>query len=208
MSLRLLTAGESHGPELVAVVEGLPAGVPVSSEPIDRELERRRGGHGRGARSTRIERDHAQLVSGVADGLSTGAPIALRIINRDHANQPATLPPITTPRPGHADLAGYQKYGLADLRLVRERASARETAARVAAAALARSLLAKCGVEVGSFVTRIGGEAVEPDLARARAAQLRRWAAAAEGSPVRCYDAATSKRMIAEVDRAREDRQT
>src|SRR6478735_1566892 len=139
--MRFLTAGESHGPELLVIVEGLPAGVPVRGDAIDADLARRQRGYGRGARSTKIEQDHAEIVAGVAGGVSTGAPVGIRIQNRDFANQPESPKPLTAPRPGHADLAGGIKYGLRDFRLVRERASARETAARVAAGALARSLL-------------------------------------------------------------------
>ncbi|MGH7608376.1 MAG: chorismate synthase [Candidatus Dormibacteria bacterium] len=208
MSLRLLTAGESHGPELVAIVEGLPAGVAVDQEAIDHQLERRRGGHGRGARSTKIERDHAQVVSGVAAGLTTGAPVALRIANRDFANQPPQPAPLTTPRPGHADLAGAIKYGLDDFRLVRERASARETAARVAGAALTRPLLSGFGISLGSFVTRIGAVTLGLDLGRARPRDLQQRAEAAEADAVRCPDPAVSRQMVAAIDQAQEARQT
>lgn len=213
--LRLLTAGESHGPELVVIVEGMPAGVAVEPDVIDRELRRRQGGYGRGSRSTRIERDRAEIVSGLADGRTTGAPVAMRIVNRDFANQPANPPPLSTPRPGHADLAGGIKYGLlGDFRVVRERASARETAARVAAGALARELLAPFGVRVGSFVVEVDGVAAtlpvrggrHPDDLDEEALHL--LARAAEEDPLRCPDREASGRMRAAVDRARAEGET
>lgn len=208
MSLRLLTAGDSHGPELVAVLDGMPAGVPMTAADIDKDLRRRQGGHGRGARSTRVERDRAELVSGVVAGLTTGAPLGLRIPNLDFLNQPATRPPITAPRPGHADLAGSVKFGLSDLRVVRERASARETAARVAAGAAARALLRAVGVTVGSFVTGVGAVQALPDLAHLASDRLVEFSARAEEDPVRCWDEAASARMVEAVDRARVERQT
>jgi chorismate synthase len=209
--LRFLTAGESHGPELVLIVEGMPAGVSVRQEALDRELTRRQGGYGRGARSTKIEGDHAQLVSGVAAGRTTGAPIAIRIVNRDFANQPSQPKPLTAPRPGHADLAGRAKYGLDDFRIIRERASARETAARVAAGALAKALLEPFCVWVGSFVSAIGPIAVhegvtDPD--EADEAALRSMVETAESDPVRCPDPDASVRMRAAIDRARVEGET
>lgn len=209
--LRFLTAGESHGPELVTIVEGLPAGVPIALDALDRELVRRQAGYGRGARSTRIECDSAQVVSGLAAGQTTGAPLALRIANRDFANQPAAPRPLTAPRPGHADLAGRIKYGLADFRSVRERASARETAARVAAGAVARALLAPFGACVGSLVTAVGEVRVPGSLLDGRpvrldeldAAALRRLCQLAESDPLRCPDAAVSSEMRAAVEDAR-----
>lgn len=208
MTLRLLTAGESHGPELVLIVEGIPAGIRVDVEAVDHQLDRRRGGYGRGARSTRIERDHAEIVSGVADSRTTGSPVAIRIVNRDFANQPADPARLTTPRPGHADLAGATKHGHADFRVVRERASARETAARVAAAALVVPLLGEFGISLGCFVTGIGEFVLPLDLGRVGADQLAALAAAAEPDPVRCPDPALSAQMVASIDRAREERQT
>jgi len=128
--LRFITAGESHGPGLTAIVEGLPAGLPLDSAAIDAELARRQSGYGRGARQ-QIERDHAEIVGGAANGVTIGAPVALWVENRDWANwRDRVIAPWTRPRPGHADLAGAAKYGLTDLRLVAERASARETASR------------------------------------------------------------------------------
>ncbi len=207
--LRFLTAGESHGPELVVIVEGMPAGVPVDGEAIDRELVRRQGGYGRGARSTKIERDHAEIVSGVARGRTTGAPIAMRIVNRDFANQPADPAPLTAPRPGHTDLAGGTKYGLEDFRLVRERASARETAARVAAGAVARGLLAAFGTNLGSYVTSIGDvTATLPAPEDLAGSDLRRLADEAEDDAVRCPDPVASTAMQAAIDVARHDGET
>lgn len=165
--LRLETAGESHGECLVAVLSGLPAGVPVSAQAIDRELWRRQQGYGRGGRM-KIERDHAEIVAGVRHSQTIGAPVAILIRNREWANWADALPvekregdeaarrPVTRPRPGHADLAGALKYNFPDVRYVLERASARETAARVAAGSLAKSLLREFGIEVLSHVVAIG----------------------------------------------------
>jgi chorismate synthase len=208
--LRFLTAGESHGPELVVIVEGLPAGVEIDLAAIDRELVRRQGGYGRGARSTKIERDHAEMVSGVTGHpaatrvRTTGAPVAMRIVNRDFANQPEEPVRLTAPRPGHADLAGRAKYGLEDFRIVRERASARETAARVAAGAVARQLLGPFGVRLGSVVVQVGRETADvgavDDLDEAALLAL---AKSAEDDPVRCSDLQASARMREAIDAAR-----
>ncbi|MGC1908035.1 MAG: chorismate synthase [Candidatus Dormiibacterota bacterium] len=208
MTLRLLTAGESHGPELVVIVEGMPAGVPVDPQEIELQLDRRRGGHGRGARSTKIERDHAEIVSGVNQSRTTGSPVAIRIVNRDFANQPGDPVRLTTPRPGHADLAGATKHGHSDFRVVRERASARETAARVAAAALVRPFLREFGISLGCFVVGIGKVVLAVDLGSTTADSLAAQAAAAEPDPVRCPDPAMSEQMVAAIDRAKDDRQT
>lgn len=203
--IRFLTAGESHGPELTVIVDGFPAGMALSTERLDAEIRRRQGGYGRGARSTKIERDHAEITGGVDKGVTTGAPIALRIVNRDFANQPASPPPLTAPRPGHADLAGYLKFGTPDLRAVRERASARETAGRVAAGAVAKQLLELLGIEVGSFVTAIGEvEATVPPLGELGAPALRALARAGEANDVRTPDEAAAPRMRAAIDRAKE----
>ncbi len=202
--IRYLTAGESHGPELTVIADGMPAGIPVDPTAIDAELLRRQSGYGRGARSTKIERDHAEITSGLADGRTTGAPIALRIVNRDFANQPASRPPLTAPRPGHADLAGQRKYGHADLRIVRERASARETAARVAAGALAKQLLAPFGTRVRSFVTAIGEvEIPTGPLGELTAARLDALADAAARNDVRAPDEDGAGRMREAIDRAK-----
>ncbi|MGQ9699213.1 MAG: chorismate synthase, partial [Armatimonadota bacterium] len=162
--LRFLTAGESHGPALVAVVDGVPAGVPISPRDINRELERRQQGYGRGGRM-KIEHDEAEILSGVRHGRTLGSPIALLIRNRDWENwrqrmsvTPVDPPsePVTVPRPGHADLAGYLKYGHTDIRNVIERASARETAARVATGAVAKALLRQLDIAVVGHVVQIG----------------------------------------------------
>ena len=202
-SIRFLTAGESHGPCLTAIVEGFPAGLTVNEETIDRDLARRQTGYGRGGRM-QIEHDHAQLLSGVIAGRTTGAPIALRIDNRDWENWRARwsagdLPPLTIPRPGHADYAGMIKYCLSDARPILERASARETATRVAVGTLAKKLLALFGIRVGSYVGGIGRVAATiPDLPPARLWEL------AEESDVRCPDAEAAPRMRAAIDAARE----
>src|SRR5919106_3954078 len=172
MSFRFVTAGESHGPGLTAIVEGLPAGLRLSPEDIDADLGRRQLGHGRGGRM-KIEKDRAQVMAGVRHGRTLGSPVALRIENRDYANWEERMNPwpveaeiaeVHLPRPGHADLAGTQKYGFTDVRNVLERASARETAARVACGALAKAFLAALGVRVFSHVTQIGSvQAPESD---------------------------------------------
>src|ERR671914_2437813 len=164
MSFRFTTAGESHGPGLTAIVEGIPAGLELRPDDIDRDLARRQLGHGRGGRM-KIETDRATVTSGVRHGRTLGTPIAMWIENRDFQNWEERMNPwpvdadvdeVHLPRPGHADLAGIQKFGHTDVRNVLERASARETAARVAAGALAKAFLRALGVEVRSHVTRIG----------------------------------------------------
>ena len=201
--LQFLTAGESHGPCLTAIVEGLPAGLAIDVADINRDLARRQGGYGRGGRM-KIERDQVEVLGGVIAGRTTGAPVALRIENRDWANWrdrwiAGDLPKLSVPRPGHADYAGMVKYGLDDARPVLERASARETAARVAVGALAKRLLAAFDIAVGSTVTEIGGVvATIPDLPPQEL-----WALA-EASDVRCPDAGAAERMMAAIDAARE----
>src|SRR5215213_10856897 len=164
MSLRFVTAGESHGPGLVAVVEGLPAGLELSPEDIDRDLARRQLGHGRGGRM-KIEKDRADVVAGVRHGRTLGSPVALRVDNRDYRNWEERMNPwpvdadvdeVHLPRPGHADLVGTWKYRTSDVRNILERASARETAARVAGGALAKAFLRALGVEIRSHVVQIG----------------------------------------------------
>jgi chorismate synthase len=201
--LHFITAGESHGPCLTAVVEGLPAGLPVDVEAINRDLRRRQGGYGRGGRM-QIERDKVQILGGVIGGRTTGAPVALRVENRDWANweerwAKGDLPKLTIPRPGHADYAGMVKYGLDDARPVLERASARETAARVAVGAVVRLLLARFGIAVGSYVAEIGGAIAQiPDLPPDELWRL------AEASDVRCPDEDAAARMRSAIDAARE----
>src|SRR6188472_2533451 len=164
MALRLITAGESHGPGLTCIVEGLPAGLVLDRAAVDRDLARRQLGHGRGGRM-KIERDAAEVTGGVRHGRTLGSPVALQVANRDYANWEermnpwpvdADVPEVHLPRPGHADLVGTQKYGLSDVRNVLERASARETAARVAGGALAKTFLRALGVHVFSHVVQIG----------------------------------------------------
>ena len=171
--LRFTTAGESHGRALVAILEGLPAGLPVAVESINRELERRQWGYGRGGRM-KIERDHADILSGVRHGYTLGSPVALLIENKDWANwtdvmaaeardvAPDKTRRVKRPRPGHADLAGGQMFGARYLRDVLERASARETAARTACGALAKQLLAAFDVEIRSHVVQLGGVPTRP----------------------------------------------
>jgi chorismate synthase len=217
--LRWLTAGESHGPALVAVLEGLPAGTEITTGVIAAELERRRAGYGRGARMS-FESDAVELLGGVRHGLSLGSPIAIRIGNSEWPKwqtvmsadpvDPAELEglgraaPLTRPRPGHADLVGMQKYGFDDARPVLERASARETAARVALGAVARSFLAQTlGVEVLSHVVAIGASSAPDGVIPGRGD-----AARVDGDPVRCLDPAASAAMVSEIDAARADGDT
>jgi chorismate synthase len=203
--LRYLTAGESHGPALVVVVEGLPAGLPVTVDEIAAELARRRLGFGRGPRM-RFERDDVELLGGVRHGATLGSPVSIVIHNTEWPKwqeemSPApgiTEKPLTTPRPGHADLVGMQKYGFRDARNVLERASARETAARVAAGALAKALLSHLGTSVISHVIRMGAAAAGPDTPRPTPADLAR----VDESPVRCFDASVETAMVAEVEGA------
>jgi len=156
MSLRYLTAGESHGPSLTAILEGLPAGLPLNSSIINQQLARRQRGYGAGPRM-KIETDSAHILSGVMAGLTIGAPLAIAIHNRDHERwRGKPIPPFTTPRPGHADLTATTKYGYSDLRPALERASARETAARVAVGAVCRHLLEQFGITIGGYVVSIG----------------------------------------------------
>ncbi len=198
--LRMLTAGESHGPTLTAILEGMPAGLPLSAEDINQDLARRQKGYGSGGRM-RIERDRARISGGVMAGHTTGAPIALHITNRDWKNWRAReIAPMTVPRPGHADLSGAVKYGYADLRLALERASARETAARVAVGAICRRLLAEFGIAVGGYVVEIGGVAAQfPDDPPDYPA---RWEAA-RASEVGCPDPQAAEAMRAAIREAK-----
>jgi chorismate synthase len=203
MSLRVVTAGESHGPGLTCVVEGLPAGLELDRDAINRDMARRQLGHGRGGRM-KIEKDAAEVTAGVRHGRTLGGPIALSVVNRDYANWEermnpwpveADVPEVHTPRPGHADLAGAWKYGFSDIRNVLERASARETAARVAGGALAKAFLRALGVEVVSHVIQINSVTAPPrdDLT------LEDFAAVDE-SPVRCLDPETAGAMVQEIN--------
>ena len=219
--LRFLTAGESHGPALGATLEGVPAGLPLTADQIALDLARRQRGYGRGARSTSIEHDRAEILGGVRHGRTIGSPILLLIRNRDWYNWTRVMAvetpteaeaaelarlieagdkraaPITRLRAGHADLAGAVKYGLDDVRNILERASARETAARVAAGAVARAMLAELGIDVWSHTVEVGGVAVDP----AHASRTRE---EAESSPLRCLDPEAETRMVARIDEARE----
>jgi len=201
--LRFMTAGESHGQCLTVIVDGLPAGLVIDLEAIDRDLTRRQGGYGRNKRQ-QIERDKAEILAGVIHGQTIGAPLAVRIENKDWQNwrdlwAQRSLEPLTVPRPGHADFAGMGKYRLQDARPVLERASARETAARTVAGALAKQLLAQFDVRIGSFVTEIGGVCAQiPDVPLAELWRL------AANSDVSCPVVETSVRMIEAIEAARE----
>jgi chorismate synthase len=216
--LRWLTAGESHGPELIAMLEGLPAGVPVSLEEIQGDLARRKLGYGRGARM-KFEQDELTLSGGVRHGFSMGSPIALRIGNTEWPKwvdvmspepvDPAVLnsgrgAPLTRPRPGHADLVGMQKYGFDEARPVLERASARETAARVALGAIAKSFLRELGIQTVAHTLSIGQVRVPDGSPLPRPSDV----AALDADPLRCFDGATSEAMVAEVDAAHKDGDT
>ncbi|MCU0482903.1 MAG: chorismate synthase [Chloroflexi bacterium] len=216
---RFLTAGESHGPALAVILEGLPAGIPITAEAIGVDLRRRQGGHGRGARQV-IERDAAEILGGVRHGRTIGSPVLLLVRNRDHGNwtrvmqvEPLTeadsaalaaqaaagdrrASAVTRVRPGHADLAGALKYGFDDVRPVLERASARETAARVAAGAVCRAFLAELGLSVRSFTAEMAGVAVDRDRCTRTADEV-------EASPLRCPDPEAEAAMIARIDAAR-----
>jgi len=212
--LRFLTAGESHGRALVVILEGLPAGLPIDADAITRDLRRRQGGYGRGRRMA-IESDRAEIMSGVRAGQTLGGPLAMVIENRDWPNWQYTMrateeappdaggarrAPVTRPRPGHADLAGGAKYERDDLRDILERASARETAARVAAGAVARQLLAHAGLRITSHVFTLGSVSL-PDPG---AVDFTRASGLPDDAPLRCVDADLERQMIAEIDRARE----
>jgi chorismate synthase len=205
-TFRFTTAGESHGPGLVAIVEGLPAGLELDKAELDRDMARRQLGHGRGGRM-KIEQDEVEIRSGVRHGRTLGSPIAVLVANRDYPNWEERMNPwpvdveldaAHTPRPGHADLAGLQKFGHDDIRNVLERASARETAARVAAGGLARSFLAALGVSIHSHVTRIGSVAA-PERSSLQPNDFD----GVDDSPVRCLDPDASAAMVEEIDRLR-----
>ena len=212
--LRFLTAGESHGQALVVTIDGMPAGLRVDIDALNAQLRRRQGGYGRGRRM-QIESDRAEILAGVRHGVTTGAPIALLIRNRDWVNWQQTMfveaempesatgarkADVTRPRPGHADLAGAIKYGHEDIRDVLERASARETAARVAAGSLARQLLARFDVHVASHVTAIGDVVVPSD----RPVPFATAQAIPDDSPLRCAEPSLQQRMIGIIDAAKD----
>ncbi len=206
MALKLTTAGESHGPGLTCILEGMPAGLSLEQAALDRDLQRRQLGHGRGGRM-KIEKDRVEVTGGVRHGRTLGGPIALQVVNRDYANWEARMNPwpveaelaeVHLPRPGHADLVGTQKYGLTDVRDILERASARETAARVAGGAVAKGFLAALGVQVFSHVIQITAvkSPRKPDLKPGDFEHV-------DESPVRCLDADASRAMVDEIDRLR-----
>ena len=208
MGLRLTTAGESHGPALTAILEGLPAGLAVDRERLASDMARRQHGYGRGGRM-KIETDAVEITAGVRGGATLGSPVAFRIENRDFANWKPVMDPwvidpeaaaarrVRRPRPGHADLAGGMKYGAEDLRDVLERASARETAGRVAAGALCRMLLAECGIEIASGVLSLGPVACAVPRTFASLARVD------DRSPLRALDAGAERKMVAAVDAAK-----
>jgi chorismate synthase len=197
--LRYLTAGESHGPELTAILEGMPAGLALNSAMIDRELARRQQGYGSGGRM-KIERDHARITSGVMAGKTTGGPIALTVVNLDHVKwAERAIEPMTIPRPGHADLTATVKYGYRELRLSLERASARETTMRVAAGAVCRALLAEFGVRLGGYVLSVGDVRIDGHASSTEPLVYQERFDAAEASDVRCYDAPTAERMRTKI---------
>ena len=211
MALRMITAGESHGPGLTCIIEGLPAGLELEREALDRDLARRQLGHGRGGRM-KIERDKVEVTGGVRHGRTLGGPIALQVVNRDYANWEDRMNPwpvddaiaeVHLPRPGHADLVGTQKYGLTDVRDILERASARETAARVAGGAVAKAFLRELGVDVFSHVIQITGVSAprRDDLTPEDFAEV-------DQSPVRCLDSAASDAMVAEINRLRKQNES
>jgi chorismate synthase len=211
MTLTLKTAGESHGPGLTCIVEGLPAGLTLEREALDRDLARRQLGHGRGGRM-KIERDRVEVTGGVRHGRTLGGPIALQVVNRDYANWEERMNPwpvetvakeVHLPRPGHADLVGTQKYGLTDVRDILERASARETAARVAGGALAKQFLKALGVEIYSHVIQITSvTAPRPQTLTPEDF------ASVDDSPVRCLDADATRQMVAEIDKLRKQNES
>jgi chorismate synthase len=207
VALRLITAGESHGPGLTCIVEGLPAGLEVRPQDLNEDMARRQLGHGRGGRM-KIERDSAEVTGGIRHGRTLGGPIALQVANRDYANWEERMSPwpvaeavaeVHLPRPGHADLVGTQKYNQSDVRNILERASARETAARVAGGALCKAFLGALGVVVHSHVLQIASVDA-PERERPLAAED---FAEVDSSPVRCLDAEASKAMVREIDTLR-----
>jgi chorismate synthase len=213
--LRFLTAGESHGKGLMGILEGIPSGLPLSSDDIDRELKRRQAGYGRGGRM-KIESDHAEIISGVRWGKTIGSPLSLIIENRDWKNwqegmssesiYEGSIPPVTRPRPGHADLAGALKYGHKDIRNILERSSARETAMRVAIGAIAKKFLSEFGINIGSYVIQIGS--IKISNLKSQISNVGEIFIKAENSPVRCPDEDASKKMTELIDTAQKNGDT
>ncbi|WP_071459966.1 chorismate synthase [Bacillus massilinigeriensis] len=212
--MRFLTAGESHGPQLTAIIEGLPAGLPLTAIDINEELKRRQKGYGRGRRM-QIEKDTVQILGGVRHGLTLGSPVALSVENRDWSHWTKIMGhepleagtseevkrQITRPRPGHADLNGALKYGHRDMRNVLERSSARETTIRVAAGAVAKKLLSMLGIELASHVLEIGGIKAQPAAYKS----IQQLYEKTEASPVRCFDSTAEKAMMEKIDEAKEN---
>jgi chorismate synthase len=212
--MRYLTAGESHGPQLTTIIEGLPAGMPISAEDINSQLARRQKGHGRGRRM-QIEKDQAFIASGIRHGYTLGSPVALVVENNDWKHWTKIMGSeaisaedadevkrkITRPRPGHADLNGGIKYGHRDLRNVLERSSARETTVRVAAGAVAKKLLSLLGIEIASHVLEIGGIKANP----ASYTDLKELQEKTEASPVRCFDSSVEQEMMDAIDQAKKN---
>ena len=217
--LRYITAGESHGKALIGIIEGIPSGLSLAVKDIDTDLQRRQGGYGRGGRM-KIESDHAEIVSGVRWGKTTGSPISLLIENKDWENwrdgmstlkkHEGSIKPVTRARPGHADLPGVMKYDHRDIRNILERSSARETAMRVGLGAIAKRFLAEFDIKIGSFVIRIGNQGIAKSTGKSSAVrsyfakenELLQMHTKAEKSPVRCPDARASRRMKQVIDRA------
>lgn len=203
MKLRVLTAGESHGPGLLAVLEGMPAGLPLTESVIDQQLERRQVGYGAGPRM-KLEKDHARILGGVMEGKTTGAPIAISIDNLDHIKwKGKAVEAFTTPRPGHVDLAGVIKYGYEDIRPALERASARETAARVAVGAVCRQFLSAFGVQIGGYVISIG--TIPADVSEIEYPER---FSQAEKSDVRCPDKLAAEEMHALIYKTMQEKDT
>lgn len=204
MPIRFLTAGESHGPMLTTILEGMPAGLPLSAEDIDSDMARRQVGYGSGGRMS-IEKDRIRITAGLMNGLTTGSPIAMILENRDFKNwKERDITPITTPRPGHADLTGAVKYGYRELRLSLERASARETAMRVAVGGVCKKFLAQFGIEILGYVTQIGAVKVTlPENPNYH--QLYQ---IAETNDVRSPDAQVSELMHDAIHQAKVDKDT
>ena len=195
MPLRFLTAGESHGPALTTILDGMPAGLSLNASIIDPELARRQKGYGAGGRM-KIEKDSVRILSGVMAGETTGAPIAMLVENADHVKwQGKAVDPMTAPRPGHADLTGAVKYGYRDLRPSLERASARETTMRVAVGAICKHFLSQFGIVVGGYVKSIGGMKAELD-----GNNYQNWFEAAESNDVRCPDPIAAEKMRARIE--------